>query len=94
MTTGTSCPITWWRISICREFDIRACSLMIFDDRLNQLFRISSFGLSDESLTKGPVFVDDKCNSFKKGEPVLIQDLQKDPKIQYPEAAARENGSA
>lgn len=76
---------------ICREFDVKACSILLFDDRENQLFRMGSFGLSDDYLTKGPVFVDDKCNSFIKGEPVLIADLQTDARVQYPDAARREN---
>ena len=76
---------------ICHEFDMRACSILLFDDRENQLFRMGSFGLSDEYLTKGPVFVDDKCNSFIKGEPVLINDLHKDDRVQYPDAAIKEN---
>lgn len=76
---------------ICREFDMKACSILLFDDRENQLFRMGSFGLSDAYLTKGPVFVDDKCNSFVKGEPVLISDLQTDTRVQYPDAATKEN---
>jgi signal transduction protein with GAF and PtsI domain len=75
---------------ICGEFNMKACSILLFDDRENQLFRMGSFGLSDEYLTKGPVFVDDKCNSFIKGEPVLIKDLQSDPRVQYPDAAKKE----
>ena len=76
---------------ICRMFGMKACSILLFDDRENQLFRMGSFGLSDEYLTKGPVFVDDKCNAFIRGEPVLIRDLQKDARVQYPVAAGKEH---
>ena len=73
-----------------RTFEAKGCCIMLFDDRENQLFTVGSYGISDEYLLKGPVFVDDKCSAFVKGEPVFIEDMRKDPSIQYPEAAVKE----
>lgn len=75
---------------VCRSFHIRGCSIMLFDDREGQLFRVSSYGISEEYLKKGPIFVDDKYTAFVTGEPVFIEDFQNDPRVQYPEAAKKE----
>lgn len=75
---------------ISQAFDVKGCSLLIFDERERQLIRVSSFGISKEYLNKGPVFMDDKDSAFVKCEPVFVEDMQNDPRIQYPEAAAKE----
>ncbi|MFP4036729.1 MAG: GAF domain-containing protein, partial [Desulfobacteraceae bacterium] len=33
---------------------------------------------------------DENQCSFSRGEPVFVEDMQNDPRVQYPEAAARE----
>ena len=75
---------------ICREFNVKACCIMLFDDRENQLFRISSCGLSDEYMSKGPVFVDHDYDKGGRENPILIKDMKSDPRVQYPEAADKE----
>jgi signal transduction protein with GAF and PtsI domain len=75
---------------ISQAFDVKGCSLLIFDEREKQLIRVSSFGISEEYLNKGPVFMDDRESAFVKCEPVFVEDMQNDPRIQYPEAAAKE----
>ncbi|GAG14584.1 unnamed protein product, partial [marine sediment metagenome] len=39
---------------------------------------------------KGPVFWDLKHCAISTGVPVFIDDMQNDPRVQYPEAAAKE----
>lgn len=73
-----------------RTFEAKGCCIMLLDDVENQLFVVSSHGISDEYLRKGPLFVDDKHCAYEKGEPVFIEDISKDPRIQYPEAAKKE----
>lgn len=75
---------------ISRSFGVKGCSIMLFDERGQQLIRIASFGVSQRYLDKGPVFVDEKYTAFVTGEPVFIQDFQDDSRIQYPEEAKRE----
>lgn len=79
---------------LVRTFGIKGCCILLFDDRENQLFQVASCGISNDYLNKGPIFFDDTQGAFKKGEPVLIDDLQNDPRVQYPEAAAKENITA
>lgn len=73
-----------------RSFAAKGCSIMLFDEREKQLFPVSSYGISEEYLAKGPIFVDEKHSAFVTGEPVFIQDMQNDPRVQYPKAAAKE----
>lgn len=73
-----------------RTFEARGCCIMLFDDMENRLFVVSSCGISEEYLQKGPLFVDDKYSAFFKREPVYIEDMATDPRIQYPEAAKKE----
>jgi signal transduction protein with GAF and PtsI domain len=75
---------------ISRAFDVKGCSLLLFEEHEKQLIRVSSFGISEIYLNKGPVFMDDKESAFVKCEPVFVEDMQNDPRIQYPQAAARE----
>lgn len=76
---------------IARTFKIKGCCTLILDEKENQLFRVSSYGISQEYLEKGPIFIDEKDSAFAKGEPVLINDMQTDPRVQYPKQAAMEN---
>ncbi|QTA90179.1 GAF domain-containing protein [Desulfonema magnum] len=75
---------------VCRAFQVKGCSIMLFDDREKEFFRVSSHGISDEYLGKGPLPVDKKYCSFVTGEPIFIEDMQNDPRVKYPEAADKE----
>ncbi|MGD2272900.1 MAG: GAF domain-containing protein [Desulfobacterales bacterium] len=75
---------------ISQAFDVKGCSLLLYDEREKQLFRVSSYGISQEYLNKGPIFMDDKDSALVKCVPVFIEDMQNDPRVQYPKAAARE----
>ncbi len=73
-----------------RTFDAKGCTIMLFDENEKQLFPVSSYGVSGDYLDKGPLLVDERYTSFVTGSPVFIQDMQNDPRVQYPEAAAKE----
>lgn len=73
-----------------KTFEAKGCSIMLFDETENQLFAVSSYGISDEYLLKGPLLVDTKYCAFVRGEPVFVDDLSKDGRVKYPDAAERE----
>lgn len=75
---------------LCRAFKFKAASIMLYDEREKQLFHVGSCGISNSYLEKGPVFFDEKQTAFAKGEPVFIDDLHHDPRVQYPAAAEAE----
>jgi GAF domain-containing protein len=74
----------------CRAFKIKGCSLLLYDEQQKQLFHVSSYGISEAYLEKGPVFYDEAQCAFVKGEPVFVDDLKTDPRVQYPEAGLEE----
>jgi len=76
---------------VSRTFKIKGCSVLLYDERERQLFIASSYGVSDRYLNKGPLVVDDKHSVIEVGKPVYIADMQSDPRVQYPKAAAQEN---
>lgn len=76
---------------IARTFKIKGCCTFVLDEKENQLFKASSYGMSREYLEKGPVFIDEKDCALAKGEPVFIKDMQADPRVQYPKQAQMEN---
>ena len=75
---------------LCRAFKIKGCSILLYDDRERQLFHVSSYGISEAYLEKGPVFYDEAQGAFGKGEPVFVDDLKSDSRVQYPAAGAEE----
>ena len=73
-----------------RTFRAKGCTIMLLDEREKQLFPVSTHGISEEYLRKGPLFIDEKYSPFVTGEPVFVEDMQNDPRIHYPEAASKE----
>lgn len=73
-----------------RTFEAKGCSIMLLDEKENQLFTVSYYGISEEYLKKGPLFVDEKYSAFIKSEPVYIENVQSDTRIKYPQAAVKE----
>ena len=73
-----------------RRFKAKGCCILLLDERDSQLHHVGSYGISDEYLHKGPIFLDDRHSALHKGEPVFVEDMQTDPRVQYPQAAAQE----
>ncbi len=72
-----------------KRFGAKGCSIMLLDEKENQLIHVKSYGISEAYLAKGKVVVGKGCALYT-GEPVYIDDMQNSPLIQYPEAAAKE----
>lgn len=75
---------------LCRTFKVKGASIMILDETEKQMFRVSSYGVSEAYLEKGPVFADPEKCALHTGKPEVILDFQNDDRVQYPESAARE----
>ena len=73
-----------------RTFEAKGCSILLLDERENELFHVSSYGISEEYLKKGPIMIDDKYSAFVRGEPVYIEDMRSDLRAHYQEAAKKE----
>jgi signal transduction protein with GAF and PtsI domain len=75
----------------CRSFKAKGCSIMLLDEQENQMIHVASYGISHEYLNKGPgLFIDETNCSLYTGEAVFVENMQNDPRVQYPEAAEKE----
>lgn len=73
-----------------RTFCAKGCATMLYDERERQLFPVSAHGISDKYLNKGPIVVSEDYSEFVTGEPVYIEDIRNDSRLQYPEDAVAE----
>ena len=76
--------------SICRSFDIKAATVLVFDDREKKLYYVCSHGLSDEYLKKQPEFQEGFLQEFVTGQPVFFEDFRNDPRVKYKDAITKE----
>ncbi len=74
--------------------DIKGCAIYFLNPETRELEMLASFGLSANYLTKGPILVDKSIGSDLVGEPVIIPDINKDTRLQYPEEAKKEGIAA
>ncbi|MEW6664014.1 MAG: GAF domain-containing protein [Thermodesulfobacteriota bacterium] len=73
-----------------RTFSAKGCSIMLLEEKTSELAHVACYGISEEYLRKGTVFFDMKDGAVCRGEPVFVEDMLHDPRVQYPEAAAKE----
>lgn len=76
--------------SIKTALQAKGCALFLINRKTSELELVTSYGLSDEYLNKGPVSaLHSIAQSLNEG-PVAIFDVMDDPRIQYPQAARKE----
>lgn len=75
---------------MCKTFRLKGASIMLLDEVEQALFRVSSYGISEAYLDKGPVFCDPKMCAIYTGNVEVVEDFQNDERVQYPAAAAEE----
>jgi GAF domain-containing protein len=76
---------------VTHALNLKGCALFLFAPKSDELKLASSYGLSNEYLDKGPVSaLRSIASALQDGQPVAIFDVTDDPRIQYPEAAAKE----
>ena len=70
---------------------VKACSIRLLDEEAGDLIMRSSYGLSDEYQSKGPVSKDDPViEQAFAGEAVVLDDMRVDDRVRYKEATLRE----
>lgn len=76
---------------ITHALSVKGCTLFLFSSKSNELKVAGSYGLSDEYINKGPVSaLQSIASALQDAQPVAIYDVKDDPRIQYPEEAAKE----
>jgi len=76
--------------SVKTAFNAKGCSVFLVDRATSELGLVASFGLSDEYLNKGPIHFMQSIKEAKDAVPIAIYDVMDDPRIEYPEEAAKE----
>jgi GAF domain-containing protein len=80
---------------VSHALGFKGCALFLFNPATHELKIAGSFGLSQEYLDKGPLnSMQSIASSVEDGKPVAIFDVSDDPRLQYPEAAAKEGISS
>ena len=69
---------------------VKGCALLLIDRKSKELKVAASVGLSEQYLDKGPISSDKSIAYSLEEGPVAVYDVTDDPRIQYPEEAARE----
>lgn len=76
---------------VTNALKVKGCTLFLFSRQSDELKLAGNFGLSDDYLNKGPVSsLHSIATALQDRLPVAIFDVADDPRIQYPDAAARE----
>lgn len=76
--------------SITHALKVKGCTIFLINRHTEELEIAASFGLSKEYLDKGPVSAMHSIAESLHEGPVAITDVSDDPRIQYPEEAAKE----
>lgn len=74
--------------------EIKGCTIFILNPDTKELEVLASFGLSISFLRKGPVLSNKSISFLLKGEPIVINDIAKSDRLQYPQETDKEGISA
>jgi signal transduction protein with GAF and PtsI domain len=75
---------------VTQVMGLKGCAIRLLDASRMRLELVSSHGLSDRYLLKGPVDADRSISDAMRGKIVNIYNAQEDPGIQYQKEAAEE----
>lgn len=76
--------------NVIETMQVKACTLMLIDEKSNELRHKHSCGLSEKYLSKGPIILDYIILDREKGTPILIKDATTDERVQYRDNAKEE----
>ncbi len=70
--------------------DIKGCTIFAVNPETEELEVLASFGLSMNYVHKGPVMKDKSIGATMVGEPIVVRDINKSDRLQYPDDARKE----
>ena len=73
-----------------KALNVKACAIFLLSREWKILKVRSSYGLSEGYLNKGAVDAEKSMVESLEGKPVLVHDVMKDPRVQYPKEAKKE----
>lgn len=82
-STGTENVLNCMVRSTAEAMGVKGCSLMLLTSDRKQLIHTAAHGLSNFYIKKGPVALSPILAEALKGNPVAVNDVTTDPRIQY-----------
>ena len=70
--------------------EIKGCTIFAVNPETEELEVLASFGLSMNYVHKGPIMKNKSIGATTVGEPIVIRDISKSDRLQYPEDAKKE----
>jgi signal transduction protein with GAF and PtsI domain len=70
--------------------EIKGCTIFAINPETEELEVLASFGLSMGYVHKGPLQKDKSIGATIMGKPIIIRDIKKSDRLQYPEDAKKE----
>ncbi|QTA90512.1 GAF domain-containing protein [Desulfonema magnum] len=70
--------------------EIKGCTIFVLNPETEALESLASFGLSMKYLNKGPVLLKKSIDTKLRKEPIIISDIEKSDRLQYPQNAKQE----
>jgi GAF domain-containing protein len=75
---------------IAEALKVKASSILLIDEDKRTLEFVASYGLSETYLNRGPLSSEKSVDETLAGSPVVIVDVQSDPRVQHKEEKKRE----
>ena len=75
---------------ICQVLGMKGASIRLINEETGTLDLITTYGLSEEFLNKGPVYTEKSISEALKGKNVVIDDVTTDKRVQYAEDMVKE----
>jgi signal transduction protein with GAF and PtsI domain len=76
--------------SIVEELHLKACQFRLLSRDQKLLEHVTSYGLSEKFLAKGPVEAEKSVTEALEGKTIVVADCATDPRIQYPDEHVEE----
>jgi len=73
---------------------VKGSTIFVLNPGTEELEALASFGLSINYMNKGPILVKKSLDHQLRGEPIVIRDVTKSDRLQYPDDAQKEGISA
>ncbi len=70
--------------------EMMGCIVRLLDEKREKLEFVASYGLSEEYLRKGPIYISKGLEDVRTGRPAIVPDVLKDSRLQYPGEATKE----
>jgi GAF domain-containing protein len=68
---------------IAQSLGMKGAAIRLVNEKTGTLDLVSTYGLSDRFLSKGPVYAEKSVSEALAGRPVVIKDVAADDRIQY-----------